>query len=80
MGFFKKIFVSYDPVFASSNLFCMMQLEDILKIKNCHCYIEMKSYPVFIMKCPSSDSMSAKQWIINEEFTCDKLEKDHIYY
>lgn len=71
MGFFKKILLRYDPVFASCNLVCMKQLEDLLRTKDRQCYIDVKCYPVYIMKCPKPSSGSVKQWIVDEEFTCD---------
>lgn len=79
MVFFKKILLRYDPVFALCNLTCMKQLEGLLRTNDWHCYIDVKCYPVYIMKCPTSTSISVKQWIIDEEFTCNSPETERIY-
>lgn len=73
---FKKILLRYDPVFATGNLICMKRLEGLLRTNDWHCYIDVKGYPVYVMKCPKSVSASVKQWISDEEFSCDTPKTD----
>ena len=68
---FKNILPHYRPVFASSNFLCMKKLEDLLQIKQCRrCFVDVKGYPVYIMKCHDSDAESIKRWISEEGFVC----------
>lgn len=71
MEVFKNSLQRYHPVFAASDISCLIQLEKFLQLKQCHhCFIEMKSFPVYLMKCPAAVSASVKHWIQEGEFTC----------
>ena len=71
MFFFKNTLRHYYPVYASSNFLCMKKLESLLQIEQCHsCFIDVKGFPVYIMKCPGSVSESIKRWISEEGFVC----------
>ena len=80
MNFLNTILMRYDPVFASCNLSCMKQLEGLLQTNQWHCYIDVKCYPVYVMKCSKSASATVKQWILDEEFTCDTPKREYDKY
>lgn len=71
MVFFNHILIRYGPVFATCNLSCMKKLESLLQAEKRQCFIDVKCYPVYVMKCPQCDVPSVKQWIVDEEFTCE---------
>lgn len=71
LAFFENSLQRYRPVFAATDISCMIQLEKFLQLKQCcHCFIEMKGFPVYLMKCPASVSTSVKRWIVEEGFNC----------